>query len=1238
MVYDFFSPLDEIKRIPSQKAEKNIDECYGYLSNDFAAIARIMRDYNPLELIKLSLWDERKVLKEKKKDQRKNASAALMPVILQSVLLSSYLTGYGGKRNISIKDWNRLKEVSDDVLRRIIRIVENKTALFMSEGEKSREEGEKYRAVISSYLIPEVVTEESLKKDSTLLLSLLEEKWQTLSFTARDVNTYAINIDNIAHKSLNGIDDLCMRVQTYSDEFALARAKKGESLANKSEDEIYRIITKENGWGGRAEGLARERDGFDLYTLDKLTSLESDDFKPFTAFAGSLDMISLLKLGYWPAMRYPFVALEDKIYTFVGKLIPRFIALSSSLSRREAALKDVSAIFFRTGIDTYTYDGNSIDISVLPSYYDSNIFSTPSRMKDVEEKRREELSLKASYGHKRLIVDPDQDEDMINGPSLMISSVFMADVARNRNSKHELIKSLLGDLDFPEKTSEYKVIDEEELVGDVPVLPDDDDDKISDEYEYDNSDGDSDTLNESEVDVLPPEYEKKVVDIKKEEEKYALTDEIIAKEEKESEEEEKYTLDLDDDIFDDSEEEERLDDIGEKEEDEYYIEEENEEQKEEEKTFDDDASKEDESDGQLDFFDLLDEEDEKDTSDESSKDDDDEGDYSPEEETVLEQNPTLPLFDDDTPDEEEKEEKPLDEEIEKEDEEEFTQEEEKAEELDAPSFNLPSEETSLDNEEKEEKPLDDEIEKEDEEEFTEEVEKAEELDAPSFDLPSEETSLDNEEKEEESLDEEIEKENEEEKAEELDVTSDEGLDNEPQENIPPQEEVLDDASFNLPSEEEPLDDEIEKESEEENTQEELNATSDEGRDNEPQESLPPQEETTLFDEEESLDEEELDASSFNLPSEETLVEDEEKPLNEEIGEKTAQDEELDNELQEEPTLFDEEKSLDKEETIHEEHDEQSSENVVPEEETINSIPSDIPDTQDEPEDTLDNDDSFTLPSIDEGEDEVKSDEGAKEEVAPSPESEPKNTQSSWLSAFMGLDETEDESEKEEEAPIIEEDALDIPTPIEEEETKEEEATESSEGENVVEEDIPQPSSEETNPLEEEHQILTMEELGDDDEELPLISDDKDEDIPYSGIIREIYLSLSSSSVFAEFLKDAGVQTAEELEEVIHNSWEKSRNEGKDKLFNIAQYSMSVIISHNLVKDELRKSELYNNAGGVMYAYGSDKWTAILLYIDDSFNLSDAYEKTLTKDSFSPSDWKRVTYIGEQIRNKAMNNG
>ena len=305
------------------------------------------------------------------------------------------------------------------------------------------------------------------------------------------------------------------------------------------------------------------------------------------------------------------------------------------------------------------------------------------------------------------------------------------------------------------------------------------------------------------------------------------------------------------------------------------------------------------------------------------------------------------------------------------------------------------------------------------------------------------------------------------------------------------------------------------------------------------------------------------------------------------------------------------------------------ESIVTEEETVNSIASDITLTQQETEDSLDNDDSFTLPSIDEGEEDVKV------EAAPSTENEINNTQSSWFSAFMGMDATEeDEEEKKEESPIIEESQIDIPGPVEEENTKEGESLVSNEGE----EEIHQASSEDGSEIEEEHQILTMEELGGDDENLPLITDDEDEDIPYSGIIREIYLSLSSSSVFASFLKDAGIQTAEELEEVIHNSWEKSRNEGKDKLFNIAQYSISVIVSHNLVKDELRKSELYNNAGGVMYAYDSDEWTAILLYIDDSFTLSDAYEKTLTKESFSPSDWKRVTYIGEQIKNKVVNNG
>ncbi len=1031
-MYDFFSPLDEIKKIPSQKAEKNILESYDYLSNDFSSIEKVMRQYNPLELIKLSLWDERKVLREKKKDQRKNASTVLMPVVLQSVLLSSYFTGYGSKRSISEKDWARLKAIIDDVLRRVIRIIENKSALFMADGEKTRREGETYRRVISSYLLPPVVTTESLRKDMTMLSSLFEEKWPSLAINDTDVSTYVINIDNIASKSLKGIDDLCLRVQSYSDEFNLARAQKKDELSGKSEDEIYRIITKENRWEGRAEKLIGERDGFDYYTLDKLTSLSADDFKPFTAGAGSLDIISLLKLGYWPAMRFPFFALDGKLYTFIGKHIPRFIALSSSFSRREASLKDVSAIFFRTGIDTYTYDGNAIDISVLPSYYDTNIFLSPSSLTEIETERCEELSLKACYGHKRLIVDPDGEEDMKNeGDSvLMISSVFMADAARNRNCKHELIKSLLGDLELPEKTSEYNVIDEDEIVNDNPSPVDDDDDMISDEYEYDSSDGDSDVLFDNEVDELPPEYEKKVVDIKKEEEKYALTDEIIAKEEKKSEEEEKYTLDFDDDIFDDSEEEEKLDDIGEKEDDEYYIEEENEEQREEEKVFDDEDSKEDDNGGQLDFFDLLDEDevDDKPSTEESVKEDDGENDYDAEEtEELVPQSPLMPLFDDDKADEEEQEERPLDEEIEKEDEEEFVQEEEKAEELD-----------------------------------------------------------------------------------------NEDLDNLPQ-----------------------------------------------------------------IDEEKT--EEPADVEQSNL-----------SPLDE---------------------------------------------NLLNEEETVSD------------DDNLDSDDSFTLPSLEDNEEEY---------VSSTPQKESKNTTADWLSAFMGLDDdvAEEDYSSQEESPFIEEHSLDITNSENDEETEKEASPDSIEdkedaslenAEVPIEEDIPQNAVENSGeedrvepdgdtPLEEEHQILTMEELEGEDEVLPLVSDDKDEYIPYNGIVREIYQTLTSSSVFAGFLDDSGVQTAEELEEVIHNSWEKSKNEGKDKLFNIAQYSISVIISHNLVKDELRKSELYNNAGGIMYSYDRDKWTAILLFIDDSFSLSDAYEKTLTKESFSPSDWKRVTYIGEQIKNKASKNG
>ena len=133
-----------------------------------------------------------------------------------------------------------------------------------------------------------------------------------------------------------------------------------------------------------------------------------------------------------------------------------------------------------------------------------------------------------------------------------------------------------------------------------------------------------------------------------------------------------------------------------------------------------------------------------------------------------------------------------------------------------------------------------------------------------------------------------------------------------------------------------------------------------------------------------------------------------------------------------------------------------------------------------------------------------------------------------------------------------------------------------------------------------------------------------------GILREIAEKLDQESVFLSFLSSTDSEMHEYLEKVIRSSWERQLSDGKDKMFSIYDYSISVIIAADKVNDELRKVSLLNNAGAVMYSRHMESWNALILSINDDFELIDAYEKAITPDSFSASDWKICRVIGQQL--------
>ena len=1074
---DLFSPVSVLSKLSLQKAQRNLDDSKSFLFNDFRGISKILSLYNPLEVMKMSLWEERRVYAVALKDEVKRRASVLLPIVLQSIVESDMMEGAGNSREVKEKDWERLKSLSEDIVRRMVRIIDSMTSIAINKGNVDLDNADALRKSIEKRLLPDFVDKETQDRDVWQLRSLFEEIPDFESRMGCDYISFVLNVQNIARVGLNGIDELVRDVALYKEEYSLSEAQMRSSgeLDGLNDSQIFDKITKKNHWEGRAASLTERRDGFSLFMPEISSSLPLDSYAQYSVKAFSLDIETFLSRGFWPSVRYPFFEYEGKMYTFVGKHLPFFLSLSSLVDRFLASSRDVLSIFFLSDCDTYTYDGNKIEISVLPSVLDVNPVLHPASFRNIMDRRKSEISVQRKLGHKKLVVDPDMEEEMEKKDDVLyISASFLSRATVDKNTKRDLLSSLLGDLELPEEDTVFSDIDEYVDTTESPA--DDFDDKSSYDYEYEYNDTDEDEL-AKEIDerydnitlveydkTTPTEEEKKdLID------RYSLTDEIIKKSEEDEKLEAKIEDALDDDIFDDSEEEEHLDDIGcPDEESEYFEEVEGADDyiEEEEKT---------PNDGQLDFLSLLDEED--------------------------------------------PEEIEFDNELDEEEEESFEEEEKKEEVLDSDIL-LPN----------------------DDEETVEEISEVT-TDPLLEDSDTSEEALDTDSENEISGHETVEETREASLEQPLEEpeTLDEALGNDDSD-VKEEERIL-------PSEDQPIEDVAE-------------STPDPLRD-EP-ETL---DETVCCDEEVSEEIiEEGTPENIDEPKEYVMVDEDTTGvlLFDEPAEKKDTTDSLD----------------DKEEEA-----EGSSPEVLKEE----TAPFFIPQSDDSEEEIAP-----------EGQEEVEEPNGeVDEEKTPSvtdmAETEPtenmeENKRPSMsftdsLFAALGMDEEEDDEEvKEEEHPL----------------------------ETAVEE--------ESSPAIEEESAPTL------DEEIV-----RKAEIP--GVIGEIYKILGSSSAFGQFIELSDEDTLSDLDEVIENCWKRQQVEGKDKMFNIPDYSLSIILAHDSVRDDLRLSELLNNAGGVMYSRDSECWNAVIVYIDPEYTVEKAIEKTISRSTFSPSDWKRVTYIGEQMKKR-----
>ena len=1075
---DLFSPVSVLSKLSLQKAQRNLDDSKTYLFNDFRSIAKILSQYNPLEVMKMSLWEERRIDAVSTKDEVKRRAAVLLPIILQSIVESDFMEGRGTSLEVKSKDWERLKSLSEDIVRRLARIIDSLSAIAICNGDSDVVEAEKLRNSIEKRLLPGSVDKESQEREIWRLRSQFEEIPDFQSRMGSDYIAFILNVQNISKYSLNCIDDLVRDVALYKEEYSLSEAQMRSSgeLDGLTEKQIFDKITKKNHWEGRAQSLTDRRDGYSLFMPETYSSLPEEAYAQYSVKAFSLNIDAFISRGFWPAARYPFFEMDGKIYTFVGKHLPFFLSLSCLIDRFLASSRDVLSIFNLMDCDTYSYDGNKIEISVLPSVLDINPVLYPSSLRNILRRRKAEDSVQRKLGHKKLVVDPDMEEDMEKKDDVLyVSSAFLSRATVDKNAKRSLLSSLLGVLELPEEEESIYTETDDYFEGSEPPLDDVECEKSSYEYEYEYNDEDEDEMSKKlderydnltlvEYDkTTPTEEEKKsLID------RYSLTDEIIKKSEEEENYEERMEKTLDDDIFDDTEEEEHLDDIGVSDSDsEYYEEvEAGDEYIEEEKTPED---------GQLDFFSILD--------DESS------------------------------------EEKEFEDELDEEDEESFEEEEKKEEILDN-DIGLPDEEESVEEENIEE---------------TENILMDEVLD-PALEMETEEAEAPEEgdvvvEKEEESSD---------------------------------SEEALEPVEAEAEETEAPVEDDVIVEEEEESS-----------------------------DSEEALEPVEAEAEEAEAPAEDDVVVEEEE-------ESSGAEEAL------EPVENESEPSL----------DDSGEEDFVLPIATVDEEPL-VEETEEET-----NHNPISSDSKEKEENSFVFDDSEDSEVLPKAESvenkKPPMSFTDNLFAALGMEDDEEDAPIEE---VAESTATESPIEEMEEETS---------GEEIKTEDSPshEASIEETQE-EQEGEECVMEDSS--MEELQIEEEPAPPEIP--GVIGEIYKTLGSSSSFAEFIKLSDEDTLSDLDDVIESCWNRQQMEGKDKMFNIPDYNLSIILARDSVRDELRLSELLNNAGGVMYSRDAENWNAVIVYIDSSHVVEKALERTITKDSFSPSDWKRVTYIGEQLKKR-----
>ena len=402
------------------KAKRNVQEASQYFENDVVSIARIIAMYYPLEILKMSAWEERRIHLSKN-DKASMMEASFLPLLLQSIVQSKKFyseKGFSANRDIKEKDWNRIKALSKDAFKRLTWYIENYAVIQVKEGVISPNHYTIYRdTLLNQYCYPTLPDEIEEQVKELAHSIFVDDESNVKAILGVDANFFANELSKICDNGKNGISELSSESSILHAEIDLKIAKLKSEDPSKSEKELMSRVIREGGYSYKLEELRRKRDDFDLFEVERVTLLSTQALKQLSATVGSYEG-DFIKDGFMSATLKPFLRFADRFYLFTGRTL--FSSLPVSFKEAGIISNDklqklfsnyILKLFYETdSVDVYQWRGNRFDISLLPTLNWKNWFNEPAHFESTLLQIEEEKSRKPQLGHTRLIVFPNNDQ------------------------------------------------------------------------------------------------------------------------------------------------------------------------------------------------------------------------------------------------------------------------------------------------------------------------------------------------------------------------------------------------------------------------------------------------------------------------------------------------------------------------------------------------------------------------------------------------------------------------------------------------------------------------------------------------------------------------------------------------------------------------------------------------------------------------------------------------------------